>query len=657
MRKKRFAIVLTACLLISGTFTMNGTAYADTIEPVNKQAVAQTHAEHSGYRGSQLVKIPITGDDTGVRQLPSKRSGRPITGLCQDGTSRAGKAYLETLQEQQRKAALIVAYDALVNHIDTMDTSQIDLTTQSYACTEEDVKMLLELVRNDFPEFFWFDYKTKYYYNEQTKTASAIACEYSYTDEQKLRADKIAFDAVIKDLVSQAADMDTYDTELFFHNWIIKRCTYIDGKTHSHDAYGAIVEGEAVCEGYARALQILLNAAGIENHIVVGSSRNEGHAWNLVEVYPDAWFHVDTTWDDVGFSSWDEEDAITDDVISYAYFNCSDADISLDHIIGDVPGGNFVNYLPLPQSSTSAGWYYNVNHRHVANIAVYQAENNLHALADLIVELINDYGFARIYTSDDLQTEEDLNRFQNILDATDENCLMTLMLNKLYIEGQSVCGYQQISAREWNIYMQPSTGGTITKADVWDWFCQENAEQNMVIRAYAPETSLREIIPRIQLECGTGNKQDDKCLYEAAIEEVRRNGEAEDNLYYAAYLFKGIPLGTYQIAMYKPGCPVKLYEQTFEAGGKTLDRARKELPRCFTWLGDVDEDWKVNRGDVLLLKRHIAGWGGAYDNIDKFNGDINGNGALDASDVMHLERYLAEYKGYETLAAFYGSAA
>lgn len=56
----------------------------------------------------------------------------------------------------------------------------------------------------------------------------------------------------------------------------------------------------AVCNGYAGAYKILLDAAGVECYHVTGKSsvgESEGHAWNIVNVAGN-YYHVDTTWDD-----------------------------------------------------------------------------------------------------------------------------------------------------------------------------------------------------------------------------------------------------------------------------------------------------------------------------------------------------------------------
>lgn len=49
-----------------------------------------------------------------------------------------------------------------------------------------------------------------------------------------------------------------------------------------HTAYGVLVNGEGVCDGYSRAYQDLLGRVGITS--VVVESRPMYHAWNMVSL-------------------------------------------------------------------------------------------------------------------------------------------------------------------------------------------------------------------------------------------------------------------------------------------------------------------------------------------------------------------------------------
>ena len=137
--------------------------------------------------------------------------------------------------------------------------------------------------------------------------------------------------------------MTDYQKELKLHDYLVEHCTYSHGSSENDNeyrAYGALVEGEAVCNGYAEAMDLMLSCAGVQNQYVVGtansgsrryssdqqagdeSGRTENHAWNLVLVNG-TWYHLDATWDD---PMGDEE------IVSHAYFNMSDDLMARDHI-------------------------------------------------------------------------------------------------------------------------------------------------------------------------------------------------------------------------------------------------------------------------------------------------------------------------------------
>ena len=63
-----------------------------------------------------------------------------------------------------------------------------------------------------------------------------------------------------------------------------------------HSAYGAAVEGKAVCQGYSLLLYRLLQELGIKNRMISGETGGVSHIWNIVEI-DGYWYNMDTTWD------------------------------------------------------------------------------------------------------------------------------------------------------------------------------------------------------------------------------------------------------------------------------------------------------------------------------------------------------------------------
>lgn len=91
---------------------------------------------------------------------------------------------------------------------------------------------------------------------------------------------------------------------LALHDWLIVHCAYdlsvedeeaMDGADYPFTAAGALIDGSAVCMGYARAYQMLCGAAGIEVFLVVSEGMN--HAWNGIVLDGELLF-IDCTYDD-----------------------------------------------------------------------------------------------------------------------------------------------------------------------------------------------------------------------------------------------------------------------------------------------------------------------------------------------------------------------
>nr|WP_253199781.1 transglutaminase domain-containing protein [Clostridium gasigenes] len=87
----------------------------------------------------------------------------------------------------------------------------------------------------------------------------------------------------------------------------------------SHTSYGALINGQAVCDGYSKAAKLLFNEVGIESGIITSSTMN--HAWNYVKINGQ-YYNLDITWDDP---------VPEGNKIRYKYFNLSNKKMAEDH--------------------------------------------------------------------------------------------------------------------------------------------------------------------------------------------------------------------------------------------------------------------------------------------------------------------------------------
>lgn len=120
------------------------------------------------------------------------------------------------------------------------------------------------------------------------------------------------------------ADADEYTREKAVHDALIRRCTYASGEDDS-DIYAALVNGRAVCAGYAKAVKYLLDGLSVENFLVTGTAgepeKRQSHMWNIVTIDGKP-YCLDVTWDD---GDYDDGSA------GYAYFNVTEKAIGRTH--------------------------------------------------------------------------------------------------------------------------------------------------------------------------------------------------------------------------------------------------------------------------------------------------------------------------------------
>lgn len=144
-------------------------------------------------------------------------------------------------------------------------------------------------------------------------------------------------DQILANIITPS--MTTFQKVKAVNDYIVSNAAYSENtKSSPHSAYALLMEGQAVCQGYALLTYKMLNQIGVEVQYVVGVvNGNEDHAWNLVKI-DGKWYHLDTTWNDplpnrVGTSSYD-------------YFLVPDTQLKKDHkwVTSDYPAATSTTY-------------------------------------------------------------------------------------------------------------------------------------------------------------------------------------------------------------------------------------------------------------------------------------------------------------------------
>jgi hypothetical protein len=176
--------------------------------------------------------------------------------------------------------------------------------------------------------------------------------------------------------------MTDFEKELTIHDALAENITYTDNDNAAEASIaGALANGNANCEGYAKAAKYLLEKAGITSRVVIGtatdpvSRTSESHMWNVVTLNGNE-YELDVTWDDYVISSDGNESESSEP--SHMFFNVTADDVSATHSPSSAADTAFCTSTDM-NYFVAKGLYYSVYDANTINSEVNAAADALSA--------------------------------------------------------------------------------------------------------------------------------------------------------------------------------------------------------------------------------------------------------------------------------------
>ena len=268
---------------------------ADTEIPVDESEEPAVQVPEASEEG-QTANEPAPPAEEGPFDPPGESM------LLQDGSFNIA----QTLPDEPRFFAGNTLYDQIYECLRNKGT-KLDIEPSQQLPVKEFSKIFYRVV-NDHPEMFYVE-KFMYWGSEAAVTAIQPVYRTSIYGKSVETA-TAEFNAAANIALAQVNDsMTELEKALVLHDYLVVHCRYnwrvaagpayedtdeVNGGT-PWMSYGALVLGDAVCQGYALAYKYLLNQVGIPSVYVASDAMN--HAWNMVYLNGN-WYHVDATWDD-----------------------------------------------------------------------------------------------------------------------------------------------------------------------------------------------------------------------------------------------------------------------------------------------------------------------------------------------------------------------
>lgn len=298
-------------------------------------------------------------------------------------------------------------YEKLVEYADKKLALPMEVNE---VLSERQIMQAMNAYKNDHPEVFWIKTNCTFI----TDNNSTIVYPFFTMNNDERNFAKAQLENKLKLFESNApSGASALELEKYAHDYLIDNCNYSKEAAkstevvgNSSDAYGALIEGSAVCEGYARAFSLLCNWLGLDCVCVLGVGDNEYHMWNCV-LLDNKWYQVDPTWNDNNDKNNNEPFA------SSLYFNLDDKDMYNDHtpskLFSELSDDEYVanNYdanVFLPECSSTAYRYYPYKCAELSNLD--NADNIVTAIAESASNK-DDYLFIKVSSELDFSSTSD----------------------------------------------------------------------------------------------------------------------------------------------------------------------------------------------------------------------------------------------------------
>ncbi|EOS27224.1 hypothetical protein C806_00192 [Lachnospiraceae bacterium 3-1] len=248
-----------------------------------------------------------------------------------------GKYAYEHLDEQGQ-----LIYDemltAILNHEQKikLSTTDLDLMRQAYAA-----------VCGDYGGLFWVE---GYVFTRYTKGEELVSLEfapkYTMTEEER-RIIQTQIDDIVEVWLGGISFNNTdYEKARYVYELLALNTEYVKDAADSQNIISVFIKRQTVCQGYACAVQYLLEQLGIQSVIVSGTALGDAHAWNLIRLDGE-YYYMDATWGNNGYRNGEGKET---SFIDYNYMAMTTEEMQMGH----VPDQNMV----LPECTAVMNNYY-----------------------------------------------------------------------------------------------------------------------------------------------------------------------------------------------------------------------------------------------------------------------------------------------------------
>lgn len=232
--------------------------------------------------------------------------------------------YIRNLSDAQKQVAQTL--------VDGMKAGQSEIEL-NHSIQLDEISELYQRLKLADPELFFLADQQNYEYSPLTQEVKVFHPNYIEYDDgltipQRIEQLRQLRNSIIQDWHGRGE----YECSVLINDYLVDTITYQPQAAHEHNLYGALVERQAICDGYALAYKYLADGLGMDCMVITGSAYEDKagyqqgmsqlqslnaqqimqwdsgyrHAWNAIQI-DGHWYYTDVTYNDPVSLDHDEQ--------------------------------------------------------------------------------------------------------------------------------------------------------------------------------------------------------------------------------------------------------------------------------------------------------------------------------------------------------------
>lgn len=350
-------VIITA--LLGGCLALSGCDIDTLVSkdgPQDKKAgVIENEGAGTGEGGASpgaITVIDVNGDEhetevsvieAGENEDNSSTSlpERSLAQVAQNISMSDDENFAYSELSESGKTCYAEIYSILTDMLEKVELSSRDT---------DEIDQAFRAVMVDHPEIFYVKgYSIGKYMNG--KMLKRIVFSGTYTMDKTVVENKQSeVEAYVDDVVSGCPKgAGDYDKIKYVYDYLIRHNEYVPDSENNQNILSVVENGKTVCQGYTKAMQLILGRMGIFCTLVNGTACGAngvpdsaqlanakdaewgGHVWNIVKCNG-LYYNIDVTWGDAVITLMKDDGTLSQNVdVNYEFFLVDDATLDETH--------------------------------------------------------------------------------------------------------------------------------------------------------------------------------------------------------------------------------------------------------------------------------------------------------------------------------------